>query len=345
MPFTFKKSDLPILDLEVSRGTAFQAWEDAWDCYADLSGLSGQDVDAATKVKALKLCLTMESREILNSLGLTDEQMASHTQIISAMKTHVQGQINETIERRNLSKRRQQPGESVDDYLLVLRTLVKTCNFCTDACREKALRDQLIEGLRNEDIVEELLKINPLTLTVAIDTAKGSESAKKNRKDVTGPAGIQAVKSDYKKGKKKAQDRTAAGTTCQNCGRTHQRDRCPAKGKQCTKCKKMDHFERVCRSEKKTTGKNTVGRLSAVNSTLDTAAPTIVTKVTCQRQTVDCEMLPDSGADISAGGPNFLKLIGEDPFNLVDSDVKPEAVNGLTHESDGQRRRQGSVRR
>jgi len=38
-------------------------------------------------------------------------------------------------ERRNF---RQQPGESFDDYLISLRELVKTCNFCNDACAQKS---------------------------------------------------------------------------------------------------------------------------------------------------------------------------------------------------------------
>ena len=115
-------------------------------------------------------------------------QLADVTEIVDAFKRYAQGQIKESVKRRNLCKRKQQPGESVDDYMVDLRELVKTCNFCTDTCIDKALRDQLIEGLRDDDTVEDLLKIHPLSLAVAVDTARACESAKKNLKDVTGGA-------------------------------------------------------------------------------------------------------------------------------------------------------------
>ena len=139
MPYTFRKSDLPVLDLEVDRGADFTSWSESWESYMRLSGL--QDEQPATKVDALKQCLTRGSLRIMNNLGLTATQLADVTQIVDAFKTYAQGQINESVERRNLRKRTQQPGESVDDYMVELRELVKTCNFCTDTCIDKALRD------------------------------------------------------------------------------------------------------------------------------------------------------------------------------------------------------------
>lgn len=38
---------------------------------------------------------------------------------------------------------------------------------------------------------------------------------------------------------------------CQRCGYDHNPgSRCPAKGKQCKKCNKKDHFAKMCRSKK-----------------------------------------------------------------------------------------------
>jgi len=37
---------------------------------------------------------------------------------------------------------------------------------------------------------------------------------------------------------------------CRNCGRSHGKYRCPAKGKTCNKCNKPNHFASVCRSAK-----------------------------------------------------------------------------------------------
>ena len=42
------------------------------------------------------------------------------------MKRHIDGQLNESVERRNLRRRTQQPGESFNDFLIALRELAKT---------------------------------------------------------------------------------------------------------------------------------------------------------------------------------------------------------------------------
>jgi hypothetical protein len=48
---------------------------------------------------------------------------------------------------------------------------------------------------------------------------------------------------------------------------------------------------------------------------------------TCHGQ-ANIDILPDSGADICAAGPQFVKTLGEYMDNLAESDVAPKAVNG-----------------
>ena len=64
----------------------------------------------------------------------------------------------------NFRNRTQQAGASFDDFLVSLHQLVKTCNFCNDACTQKNIRDQIIEGLVDESTVEDLLQETDLTL-------------------------------------------------------------------------------------------------------------------------------------------------------------------------------------
>ena len=88
------------------------------------------------------------------------------------------------MERRKLRRRVQQQGESFDDYLVSLRELTKTCNFCSEACAQKNIRDQIIEGLIDGDTVEHLLRQHDLTLATTITTCRAQEAAKKQRKDI-----------------------------------------------------------------------------------------------------------------------------------------------------------------
>ena len=89
--------------------------------------------------------------------------MESVTTIIATIKRYIEGYINESVERRNFRHRIQQPGETFHDFLVSLLELVKTCNFCLEACTQKNTRDEVIEGLLDGDTVEALLQENNLT--------------------------------------------------------------------------------------------------------------------------------------------------------------------------------------
>ena len=53
-------------------------------------------------------------------------------------------------------------------------------------------------------------------------------------------------------------------------------------------------------------------------------------KVTTCNGQANIAILPDSGADICAAGPEFVKSLGEHIDNLAPSQVVPRAVNGST---------------
>jgi len=72
-----------------------------------------------------------------------------------------------------------QPSKSFNGYLFSLIELVKIYNFCSDACTQKTLRDQIIKGLLNGDIVEHLLQEKDLSLDKMICVFQAQEEAKK----------------------------------------------------------------------------------------------------------------------------------------------------------------------
>ena len=177
--YTFNQSDLPKLNLNIDRGTNFTAWCTQWDSYCFLSGLVDQDM--AKQFKALTSCLSRETLAIVHDLGLSEAQMKKPPAIIEAMQRYVDGHIKETMECHNFHHRTQQQGESFDNYLISLRELAKTCRFCSDACVQKCIKDQIIEGLQDRDTVEDLLQESELTLATTVTKCRSKEAAKKNR--------------------------------------------------------------------------------------------------------------------------------------------------------------------
>ena len=120
--------------------------------YLSLSGLDKQS--SAKQVQALTLCLSRETLTVVDNLGLTAAQRGNAGHVIDAMTRYVDGQVNESVERRNFRQRTQQPGETFDHFIVALRELAKTCQFCSEDCSQKSIRNQIIEGLLDGDTVE-----------------------------------------------------------------------------------------------------------------------------------------------------------------------------------------------
>ena len=276
MSYVFRQGDLPKVDIQVDRGADFAAWKTQWDAYLSLSGLGEEDM--AKRVQALTLCLSRETVTIVENLGLTDAQKADVDQIVTALQRYVDGQFNETVGRRNFRRRRQQPGETFDDFLVSLRELAKTCKFCTEECLQKHIRDQIIEGLVDGDAIEDLLKEKDLALDTAITKCRAQEAARKQRAEMSGDGQVNAIRqrpgraSAQQPGRMPAQqpgrtsaqqpDRMSAQQqdrasvqkprkSCMGCGFPQHpggRQQCPAYSRIYHFCGKPGHLAKVCRS-------------------------------------------------------------------------------------------------
>ena len=312
-----------------------------WEAYRNLSGLA--KIDPAKQVQVLTLCLSRETIAVVHNLGLSDEQMKDVAQIITAMRRYVDGHVNETVERRNFRRRVQQPGESFDDFLISLRELAKTCKFCSEACMQKSIRDQIIEGLSDGDTIEDLLQESELSLAATITKCQSREAAKKHRVDITtqGTDTVAALR--------KPQEPMSQVKACPGCGGPHHRggrSQCPAFAQNCSYCHKVGHFAKVCRGKSlRQAASNTPSQASAnairVQHQLDNhiqlynvteekseAAPTIRVNISSSSGMKQVEVLPDSGADISAAGQGILRILGQHVDNLLPSSINPRAVNG-----------------
>ena len=163
---------------------------------------------------------------------------------------------------------------------------------------------------------------------------------------------------------------TNATPSCQGCGaKPHPagRTQCLAYNVTCFHCQKVGNFAKVCRSESlykhtlqppvpesfqqlpqptQPVGTTPKGIKTIICSdsenqhslphiqhvTTNEAAPTIHVHVTSLNGSREIEMLPDSGADISAAGKEILNSLGEHADNLPQSGITPRAVNGTAME-------------
>ena len=159
-----------------------------------------------------------------------------------------------------LATRRQQAGESLDEFLNVLKRLSKDCNFkavSAENYQKEMIRDAFINGLLSQHIRQKLLENTTLDLDAAYRQARSLESAQRNS-DVYSTQGTHSLNTVASPPNVSSIFNTPAviavnkNRKCYFCGNNiHNRQNCPARDYTCNKCGKTGHFPKVCQSNSK----------------------------------------------------------------------------------------------
>ena len=170
---------------------------------------------------------------------------------------------NVVLARHILSTTKQKAGESLHQFLNELKTLVKDCDFKTvsaDQYKSEMIRDAFISGLQSNHIRQRLLENKTLNLQTAFDQARSLDVARQSSTMFSQPSIPEVVPPIPKEefGKSGIHDTSLAGAnsngkqntqSCWFCGNSlHPRNKCPAKDAAWHKCKKIGHYEKLCRS-------------------------------------------------------------------------------------------------
>ena len=161
--------------------------------------------------------------------------------LVQAMKDHLNPKPLVIAERFKFHKRDQKEGESIAQYTAALRRLADTCEF--KDFLEEALRDRLVCGLYKEAIQRKLLTEAGLTLGRAYEIAQGMETAQKQASEFHASR-VQEVK---------YVDSAAAAPKkpCGRCGKAgHHPDKCYFRNQRCRKCRRLGHIAKMCRQGK-----------------------------------------------------------------------------------------------
>ncbi|XP_077485377.1 uncharacterized protein LOC144095559 [Amblyomma americanum] len=86
--------------------------------------------------------------------GNTRPEVSSYDIAVAALHAHFSATSNVVAERHRFSRRVQQAGESVNEYITALRELSATCSFPVE---EDSLRDQFVAGISSRSLRERLL--------------------------------------------------------------------------------------------------------------------------------------------------------------------------------------------
>ena len=169
---------------------------------------------------------------------------------------------NTIYNRHQLITCKQDPTQTIDNYMQELERISKTCKFeavTAEQNKQQYTRDAFINGIHSSYIRQRLLESSILSLEQAYQQARSLEQAQKQsaaydnsiaagieHDDIKNQSTLAATNSKDKDNRKIKETKEQ----CYFCGNArHQRINCPAREAECRKCKKKGHWAKVCRSQ------------------------------------------------------------------------------------------------
>ena len=218
------------------------------------------------KCSYLLIWVGQKGRDIYNTWSdISDDDRKKLETYYDRFENHVSPKANPVFARFKFHSRVQESSETAEKFITALRILAQDCDFKDP---EEMIRDRIVFGTNSLKVREKLIsKGAKLTLDKAIEIARSHESSQAQLTAMaaeTADGSIHLVQ--RRNQEKETQDtqhqnhppsyqvsppfKPPRGTrTCGNCGRHHNASaKCPAYGKTCLYCKKLNHFAEVCQS-------------------------------------------------------------------------------------------------
>ncbi len=192
-------------------------------------------------------------------------------EIKAFMKAHFVEKKSEYTEICIFRRAFRHADERVTDYAMRLRLLATHCKY--GVMLEKEIERQFVHGINMDEVQRKFCRTDDLDLAKALDIAVGYERTSASVSGLRNPTeaelGRGSIHHVGSKGKSGARENSgrferpngdkqdhrsalkpAVGGDCGYCGhQAHQgQGTCPAKGATCSKCGKLNHFARMCRS-------------------------------------------------------------------------------------------------
>lgn len=174
-----------------SSGSAAENWKhfkQVWENYTIITNLTTQT--EKYRVALFLHCIGADALKVYNGMQFENEDdRKSLEKIIQKFDEFTIGEVNETYERYIFHGRNQAADESIDAYITVLRSLARTCGFCT-CLHDSLIRDRIVLGISNQNLRKRLLQERNLDLKKCIDLCRSSEAAMSQFKSISGASKV-----------------------------------------------------------------------------------------------------------------------------------------------------------
>ncbi|XP_068674761.1 uncharacterized protein [Montipora foliosa] len=172
--------------------------------------------------------------------------------VLQKFEEHCEPKKNASYERYKFFSRAQESGETIDQYVTVLRKWSEICEFGT--LRNSLIKDRIVLGVSNCKARERLLIVQERTLEKALDVVRSAEMTEKQLQELESDSSLHGIgkeksKSVLKKQLSDKEEKPPPNKTfnCRNCGTRHGARECPANEKTCRNCQKQKHFQNMCK--------------------------------------------------------------------------------------------------
>ncbi|XP_071651744.1 uncharacterized protein [Temnothorax longispinosus] len=257
------------MSLEGDPGKGWKKFKANFELFSVASGLDAK----TTKIQAAALlhCIGEDVREIVETIVMTDTEKTDITLLKRKLEEYFVPKSNPSVESHKFNTRTQGAGEDMDSFVADLRRLAANCEF--GALKEQLIKDRIVCGVRDSKVRDRLLREKDLNLTKAIDICRAAEQADLQIKQLCEGTtkldvhGVKQQSNETKKAGKKTKPNVNQGVRhkkrggmqtngqrdyreasqrndCHRCGYKHGY-KCPAWGKTCMKCKKVNHFAKA----------------------------------------------------------------------------------------------------
>lgn len=242
-----------------------------WTEYVAATKITGQD-----KVVQLLECCDESLRKDLTQSSSGSLLTKPIDEVLEAIKILAVREENTMVARVTLHNMHQDQDESVRSYSARLKGQAQVCKFvisCSNCQHdinytESMIRDVLIRGIADGDIQLDILghQDQNLSLEKTIKFVEAKESGKRSANRLLQSQGADAVRSSYKHSKRDdithkidPLPQTVLSDLCSYCGKkghgkkappSLRKLECKAYNKTCNNCKKLHHFEAMCRGNK-----------------------------------------------------------------------------------------------
>ena len=153
-------------------------WLKRFEQFRLASGLS-EEKNRVKQISTLLYCLGEEAESVLASTHITSEKRQKYDTVVAKLNGHFKVRKNVIFERARFNHRNQLAGESAEQYITTLYSLLENCEY--GELTSQMIRDRLVVGIRDNVLSERLQMDANLTLDKAMQMVHQREAVQQHQ--------------------------------------------------------------------------------------------------------------------------------------------------------------------